>query len=243
VINIISMTDLQKLSLKKLRKKELPLYVMDRKSKKGGFVIVDHEKFEQLSNPIEAPVLPIKEALVQDYRQMGLLWDQPSMTNEEFHKALKDPSSKNHDWVARRVMERVSSMKVKEILSLDELKAILSRVKFRPVFREPWILAINYWSNLEDALSNKMEELISRRGVQTYIDLFQMIPSHLTIGELLELSMKRKSGLDPLILAHEVEFILKSPPPQKEFLGTADWKELQLFFRKFQKECLDLIRP
>lgn len=39
--NIISMTELQKLSLKKLRKMKLPLYVLDRKSKGGGFVIMD----------------------------------------------------------------------------------------------------------------------------------------------------------------------------------------------------------
>jgi hypothetical protein len=38
--NVISMTELQKLSLKKLRKMKLPLYVLDRKSKGGGFVIV-----------------------------------------------------------------------------------------------------------------------------------------------------------------------------------------------------------
>ncbi len=37
---IISMTELQKLSLKKLRKMKLPLYVLDRKSKGGGFVIM-----------------------------------------------------------------------------------------------------------------------------------------------------------------------------------------------------------
>jgi hypothetical protein len=33
------MTELQKLSLKKLRRMKLPLYVLDRKSKGGGFVI------------------------------------------------------------------------------------------------------------------------------------------------------------------------------------------------------------
>lgn len=42
--NVISMTELQKLSLKKLRKMKLPLYVLDRKSKGGGFAIVDLNK-------------------------------------------------------------------------------------------------------------------------------------------------------------------------------------------------------
>lgn len=53
-MNIISMTELQKLSLKKLRSKELPLYVLDRKSKKGGFVIVDLESFDKAPKKIPA---------------------------------------------------------------------------------------------------------------------------------------------------------------------------------------------
>lgn len=49
--NIISMTDLQKLSLKKLRTMKLPLFVLDRKSKKGGFVIQDLESFQAGPQP------------------------------------------------------------------------------------------------------------------------------------------------------------------------------------------------
>lgn len=135
------MTELQKLSLKKLRKKDLPLYVLDRKSKKGGFVIVDLESFEKKTTPPSR-----KNSSPLDYKKMGLLWDHLSMTNEEFHRALKDPSSEDYSWVARRFLERVSSMKVKEVLSLDELKAILSKVKLRPVFQEAWSHAIHYWS-------------------------------------------------------------------------------------------------
>jgi hypothetical protein len=48
-MNTISMTELQKLSLKKLRRMKLPLYVLDRKSKGGGFMIA----------PLSEPTQPI----------------------------------------------------------------------------------------------------------------------------------------------------------------------------------------
>jgi hypothetical protein len=134
------MTELQKLSLKKLRKMKLPLYVLDRKSKGGGFVISD------LKNPEGPPPSSGKISAPLDYRAMGLLWDHPSMTNEEFQKALKDFSSENHDWIARRFLERVPSMRVKDVLSLEELRAILARVTLRPYFQEAWNRALHYWS-------------------------------------------------------------------------------------------------
>lgn len=229
------MTELQKLSLKKLRKMKLPLYVLDRKSKKGGFVIQDLQAYEGQA--------VIKDSVPLDYRAMGLLWDHPSISNEEFHEALKNPSSENHEWVARRVLERVSSMTVKEILSLDELKAMVSQVKIRPFFQEAWNHAVQYWCDFEDTLSIKVRCLVSQTEIQDFLDLFRIIPSNLTNREIIELAMRRESGLDPLILANQIEFVLKSPPPPKELLGTTNWTDLQLFFRKFQKECLDLIRP
>ena len=140
--NVISMTELQKLSLKKLRKMKLPLYVLDRKSKGGGFMIspVDAGKetvATAASSPKSAPL---------DYRRLGLLWDHPSLSNEEFHEALKNPSSKDHDWVARRFLERVPSTIVKDVLSLGELKTMLAQVKIRPIFQEAWNHAVQYWT-------------------------------------------------------------------------------------------------
>jgi nucleotidyltransferase AbiEii toxin of type IV toxin-antitoxin system len=99
-------------------------------------------------------------------------------------------------------------------------------------------------NNLDDILSSKMGCLISRNEPKDYLDLFRLIPaSHLTTRELIKLGLVKEGGLDPLIIAHQMEFIFKSPPPRPELLGTADWTELQIFFGKLQKECLDLIRP
>lgn len=146
-MNTISMTELQKLSLKKLRKMKLPLYVLDRKSKGGGFMIssldTDEEPIISTSKRSNASVM---KSNALDYRRLGLLWDHPSLSNEEFHEALKNPSSGDHDWVARRFLERVPSTIVKEVLSLGELKTMLSHVKIRPAFQEAWNHAIQYWS-------------------------------------------------------------------------------------------------
>lgn len=90
--NIISMTELQKLSLKKLRKMKLPLYVLDRKSKGGGFMISPVTSGEETKTENASPL----KATPLDYRRLGLLWDHPSMTNEEFHEALKNLFDKFH---------------------------------------------------------------------------------------------------------------------------------------------------
>jgi hypothetical protein len=141
--SVISMTELQKLSLKKLRKMKLPLYVLDRKSKGGGFMISPVDSGEETKTE-NAP--PLKKAAPLDYRRLGLLWDHPSMANEEFHEALKNPYSTDHDWVARRFLERVPSTIVTDILSLGELKTMVAHVKIRPVFQEAWNHAVQYWT-------------------------------------------------------------------------------------------------
>lgn len=98
--------------------------------------------------------------------------------------------------------------------------------------------------DLDDILSNKIGCLISRNEVKDYLDLYQLIPaSHLTMGELIQLGQIKEAGLDPLILANQIEFILQMLPPQRELLGKADWVDLQFFFKKIQKECLEIIRP
>jgi len=113
-----------------------------------------------------------------------------------------------------------------------------------PYIGEPISVSGVWVNNLEDLLSNKIGCLISRNEVKDYLDLFQLIPaSHLTVRELMELGSVKEAGLDPLVFAHQIEFILKQDPPEPALLGIAKWEELQLFFRRLQKECWDLIRP
>lgn len=98
--------------------------------------------------------------------------------------------------------------------------------------------------SLEDILSNKMGCLISRNVVKDFLDLYQLVPaSHLTAREVIDLGLVKEGGLDPLIVANQMEFIFHVETPAPTVQGKADWKELQLFFKKFQKECFDLIRP
>ena len=98
--------------------------------------------------------------------------------------------------------------------------------------------------SLEDLLANKLGCLIQRSDVKDFLDLFHLVPaSHLTTRELFDIGRQKEAGLDPLIVANQVEWIFDAPPPEPSLLGATDWEELKLFFRKFQKECLELIRP
>ena len=137
--HIISMTELQKLSLKKLRMMRFPLFVLDKKSKGKGFVIqaLGQEPKITLKKPVK----------ILDYKKMGLLWDHPTMTHKSFHEALKNPKHPEHVWVARRFLERAPSSIVKNILSLDELKGMLDHIKLKPYFQEAWEDAIHYWTD------------------------------------------------------------------------------------------------
>lgn len=146
------MTELQKLSLKKLRKRRLPLFVIDRKSKRGGFVIVDVEGYQKTANTGQSlnpptPFLPKgKKGGFPDYRNMGLLWDRPDLTNKEFHRRLKNEDHPENPWAVGRLLERARSERVREILSLEELKIFFPRVRLRPPFQEAWNRAIHYWT-------------------------------------------------------------------------------------------------
>lgn len=98
--------------------------------------------------------------------------------------------------------------------------------------------------NLDDILSNKMGCMISRNEVKDYLDLFYLIPaSHLTTKELMTIGLIKEGGLDPLILARQMDFIFHISPPSPLLLGKTNWQELQLLFKKLQKECLEIIRP
>lgn len=132
---IISMTELQKLSLKKLRKKKLPLYVMDRKSKKKIFMITVPGKADTPAG-----------AAVPDYRGMGLLWDRADLTNEGYHRRLKDGNHPENPWAVTRLLERARSDWVKSLITLDELKKFFPRVRLRPPYQEAWSRAIHYWT-------------------------------------------------------------------------------------------------
>ncbi|HCU25599.1 MAG TPA: hypothetical protein DF383_11340, partial [Deltaproteobacteria bacterium] len=98
--------------------------------------------------------------------------------------------------------------------------------------------------SLEDILANKIGCLVSRSEMKDYVDLYYLIPaSGLSTGQIIELGTKKEAGLDPLILAHQIDFIFLEKAPPAELVVKADRQKIQLFFKKLQQECFDLIRP
>lgn len=142
------MMELQKLSLKKLRKRGTPLYVLDHRSKrKGGFVIVDLESYSQESmEKKEGGSRRLKAVLHRDWREMGLLWDR-EMTNHQFSRSLHDRDDPDHFWAVGRLIERLPSSVVTQMLSLDEIREALPKISLWPrEIKEAWQNAVRYWS-------------------------------------------------------------------------------------------------
>lgn len=163
---------------------------------------------------------------------------------EEARPYFKDPSSFSHGALTEiRTTPYICQYQYQPHSNYPSIKVdlvldMVPRIGDALLIEDVWV------NNLEDILSSKLGCLISRNETKDYLDLFYLMPaSHLTIQELIEIGLVKEGGLDPLIIAQQISFILKSQPPPKDFLGKTDWKELQLFFHKFQKECLDLIRP
>ena len=149
--NLISMTALQKLSLRKLRKRTTPLFVMDFKSKCGGFVLLSMEAYEKMGKggaivKPESGSVSESSAASPDYRAMGLLWDRPGMSNEEFHGLLHDFQRKENAWALKRLLEYAPSKFVTRVLSLSELKSAMDRIQLKPFYQEAWSHAVHYWS-------------------------------------------------------------------------------------------------
>lgn len=154
VDRIINMTDLQKLSLIKLKRLGSPLFVMDRRAKRrgGGFVILDIESYRELrrfgaGSKSAKPSRKVRARRLEvDFRSLGLLWDRPEMKNSDFLTCLKDSSHREHGWAMRRLLENAQSSVVTSILTLDELRESMGCLTLRPVFRKAWENAIRYWS-------------------------------------------------------------------------------------------------
>lgn len=109
---------------------------------------------------------------------------------------------------------------------------------------EPVQVGSVWIDSLNDMLCNKLGCMIARNEVKDFLDLYYLIPaSHMTTKELVDLGLRKEGGLDPLIMADQMEFLFHLPPPRNDLLKKTDWKELKLFFKKFQKELLELIRP
>lgn len=150
--SIISMTELQKLSFKKMAQRGLkknPLLVLNRKSHEGAFVILSYETYEQWHATQQEHFLPNSLSRIQknfDFASQGLFWDRLQMNNKEFEKILHDPKHPEHGWAASRLFERLSSQILLQLFSLPTLQTLFQSANLRKEIREPWKHAFLYWN-------------------------------------------------------------------------------------------------
>ena len=149
VERVISMSELQKLSLKKLRAlrlSETPLVVSDLKRHARRFVILDHRAYEDLRRGAGGPKAHPTRAWDLDFASHGLFWDRPTLTNERFSAMLRDPDDPEYGWAWARVLERIPSRLVTRAIGLDELRRLVPTLKLRPRTRAAWEGALEFWT-------------------------------------------------------------------------------------------------
>ena len=124
-----------------------------------------------------------------------------------------------------------------EVVKVDLVKDIPICLDEKVRFGEVWL------DSLLDLASNKMGCLVHREEVKDYIDLFYLLP-HLGLGakEALDLGLKKEGGLDPIILAAQMQFIETQSRPGF-FLADAPWQDIQGFFRALREDVLRLAEP
>jgi hypothetical protein len=146
---VISMTELQKLSLRRLRELRLaesPLIVRDVKRGRGRFVILDHEVWVRLAGGAATRHADTGDLLAVDFAGRGLLWDRPEMTNADFVGFLANPDRPDGRWAWRRLLERLPSDLITRTVPLPALRRILDAVRPGPRMRAAWEAALEFWT-------------------------------------------------------------------------------------------------
>ena len=124
-----------------------------------------------------------------------------------------------------------------EVVKIDLVKDI-------PVCLDEKVKYGNVWlDSLLDLASNKMGCLVHREDSKDYVDLYYLL-RHLGLGarEALDLGRKKEGGLDPIILAAQIQFLDSQPRPDFP-MASVPWDEIRSFFRTLRKEVLKLARP
>ncbi len=146
---ILSITALQKISLKRLRamKSHQPLLVMDQKQGKQGFVIIDYDAYCALHNPPASPAAntSLNTLRVIPFRERGLLWDRPDLTDAKFLRMIQNSAHPEHAWAVTRLFERLPSHILLRYVPWQQLAQLFKQARLRPALRKPWEHAIAYW--------------------------------------------------------------------------------------------------
>jgi len=97
--------------------------------------------------------------------------------------------------------------------------------------------------SLPDLASNKMGCLVHREEVKDYVDLYYLLP-HLGLDAeaAIRLGLEKEAGLDPLIVAAQLQFIQGHPRPDFLIADIA-WDDVQEYFRRFREEVLRIMQP
>jgi hypothetical protein len=124
-----------------------------------------------------------------------------------------------------------------ETVKIDLVKDIPVHLGDKVKFGDIWLDSLN------DLASNKMGCLVHREEVKDYVDLYYLLPFlRLGASEALELGLKKEAGLDPVVLAAQMQFVQSQPEPEF-MIGNARWADIQTYFRKFREEILRLAGP
>jgi hypothetical protein len=143
------MTELQKLSLRKLREMRLdetPLVVRDIKRRRSRFVILDHDSYRRLLEPAPERRRGHDVPLDLDFAGHGLFWDRPEMTNVGFARLLVDPARPDHGWAWSRMLERLPSRTITRTFGLAALRRGVAAASLRPRTRRAWENALEFWT-------------------------------------------------------------------------------------------------
>lgn len=152
--NMISMSELQKISLKKLAKlsnNNSMLWLVDHKSKNHkAYVIIDYDSLQQKLGPNQSlPPKPTAIAKNIEFKKLGLFWDRPQMTDALFKSILSSSHHVDHTWAIIRLFERVPSELLIKHFSKEELAFWLGKVKLKKSLHLAWQHALNYWQQHE----------------------------------------------------------------------------------------------
>ena len=83
--------------------------------------------------------------LIPTFRQLGLLWDDSSVTDDMFLQFIRGHDNYRRRWALTRLLERAPLATVCDILTLEEIESALSEIKLKPQMRKAWEHAVSYW--------------------------------------------------------------------------------------------------
>ncbi len=152
------------------------------------------------------------------------------LMQEDFFPFGKLQPRRSFPELSQFLLVRPNQDPIKIDLVLDIPRRLENPVKFENI----WL------DNLMDITSNKVGCIIQRNEIKDYLDLFYLIPTlDLSARQLIELGQKKDASVDPLILAHQIQFIktVKSSPPY--LLANVPWKQIQGFFEHLHDQVLD----